>query len=143
MYMYLHFPWLKTSSFVASDRRLGIGAWTTWSLIGGYISSARGISTSLDVKSATSSVTIKLSTVSPYQTEIDIGVLCYRVEERSDVLGAINEFLDESVVLPPSDYSTGRTLDLLDVGEIRHLATRRRKAAKQASAGTKYACSMF
>ena len=59
--------------------------------------------------------------------------VCYRVEERSDVLGAINEFLDESVVLPPADYSTGRTLDLLDVGEIRGLATRRRKAAKQAS----------
>ena len=49
LYMYLHFPFLKTSSFVASDRRLGIGAWTTWSLIGGYISNARGISTSLDV----------------------------------------------------------------------------------------------
>ena len=81
-------------------------------------------------------MTIKLNPVSPYQTETDIGVLCYRVEERSDVLGAINEFLDESVVLPPSDYSTGRTLDLLDVGEIRHLATRRRKAAKQASAGS-------
>ena len=85
-----------------------------------------------------------MSTVSPYQTEIDIGVLCYyRVEERSDVLGAINEFLDESVVLPPSDYSTGRTLDLLDVGEIRHLATRRRKAAKQASAGTNQVCMQY
>ena len=29
--------------------------------------------------------------------------------------------------------STGRTLDLLDVGEIRNLATRRRKAVQQAS----------
>ena len=59
--------------------------------------------------------------------------VCYKVEERGDVLNAINEFLDESVVLPPGDYSTKRTLDLLDVDEINHLA-RRQKVARQKAA---------
>ena len=43
--------------------------------------------------------------------------VCYRVEERADVLTAINEFLDESVVLPPVDYRcvvrTTATFELL------------------------------
>ena len=30
--------------------------------------------------------------------------VCYKVEERKELLNAINDFLDESVVLPPGDW---------------------------------------
>jgi hypothetical protein len=54
--------------------------------------------------------------------------VCYKVSERQHVLNAINEFLDESVVLPPGDYSANRALELLNVDEITNIARRRRKA---------------
>ena len=41
--------------------------------------------------------------------------MCYKIEERKELLSAINAFLDESVVLPPGDWDSK---NLLSINEI-------------------------
>ena len=53
--------------------------------------------------------------------------VCYKVEERRELLSAINDFLDDSVVLPPGDWDSK---NLLSLGEIQELR-KRRKALKE------------
>ncbi len=48
--------------------------------------------------------------------------VCYRIEERKELLSAINDFLDESVVLPPGDWDSK---NLLSINEIQELRKRR------------------
>ena len=50
--------------------------------------------------------------------------MVYRIEERHELLHAINEFLDESVVLPPGDFHSN---NLLSIQEIHDMRKRRRK----------------
>ena len=54
--------------------------------------------------------------------------VCYKVEERRELLSAINEFLDESVVLPPGDWDSKNLLSIEEIQEMR----RRRKDRKAA-----------
>ena len=50
--------------------------------------------------------------------------VCYKVEERKELLNAINDFLDESVVLPPGDWESR---NLLSMSEMHELRNRKRK----------------
>ena len=53
--------------------------------------------------------------------------VCYKVEERKELLNAINDFLDESVVLPPGDWESR---NLLSMSEMHELRNRKRKLNK-------------
>ncbi len=54
--------------------------------------------------------------------------VCYGVDDRDDLLNAINDFLDESVVLPPGDFDRK---NLLSISEIQDM--RRRKKERLAA----------
>ncbi len=41
--------------------------------------------------------------------------MCYRIEERKELLSAINDFLDESVVLPPGDWDRKNLLSMSEI----------------------------
>ena len=43
----------------------------------------------------------------------------YRVERKQELLGAINEFLDDSVVLPPGDWDEKHILPINEIKEMR------------------------
>eukprot|EP00096_Caligus_rogercresseyi_P010281 TRINITY_DN3693_c0_g1_i3.p1 TRINITY_DN3693_c0_g1~~TRINITY_DN3693_c0_g1_i3.p1 ORF type:complete len:772 (-),score=126.01 TRINITY_DN3693_c0_g1_i3:63-2378(-) len=45
--------------------------------------------------------------------------VCYQVDDKREILSSINEFLDESVVLPPGDWDSKNLLSLQEVREIR------------------------
>ncbi len=45
--------------------------------------------------------------------------VCYRIEERRELLSAINDFLDESVVLPPGDWESKNLLSMSEIQELR------------------------
>ena len=45
--------------------------------------------------------------------------VCYRAEERRELLNAINDFLDESVVLPPGDWDSKNLLSMSEIDELR------------------------
>ena len=53
--------------------------------------------------------------------------VAYRVEEKSELLHAINEFLDDSVVLPPGDWDRKHILPINEIMEMRQ----RRKTRKE------------
>lgn len=57
--------------------------------------------------------------------------VCYRIEERRQLLSAINDFLDDSVVLPPGDWDSK---NLLSVSEIQEMRKRRKKKAEEDAA---------
>eukprot|EP00095_Tigriopus_kingsejongensis_P009937 maker-scaffold1000_size72005-snap-gene-0.9 protein:Tk09937 transcript:maker-scaffold1000_size72005-snap-gene-0.9-mRNA-1 annotation:"anion exchange" len=54
--------------------------------------------------------------------------VCYKIEERRELLSAINEFLDESVVLPPGDWDSN---NLLSINEIKEMRKRRQLRQKR------------
>ena len=54
--------------------------------------------------------------------------LAYRADSREDLLSAINEFLDDTVVLPPGEWDRSVLLPILI--EQSKAMTRRRKMAK-------------
>jgi hypothetical protein len=56
--------------------------------------------------------------------------VCYRIEERKELLSAINDFLDESVVLPPGDWDSR---NLLSISEIQELRRRRKERVRHRS----------
>ena len=49
--------------------------------------------------------------------------MCYAIEEREELLNSINNFLDQTVVLPPGDWDKK---DLLSMSEIRQLKEKKR-----------------
>jgi len=53
--------------------------------------------------------------------------VAYRVEEKQELLHAINEFLDDSVVLPPGDWDRKHILPINEIMEMRQ----RRKTRKE------------
>merc|ERR1712106_313779 len=55
-----------------------------------------------------------------------MGNVAYRVEEKQELLNAINEFLDDSVVLPPGDWDRKHILPINEIMEMRQ----RRKTRK-------------
>ena len=54
--------------------------------------------------------------------------VCYTVENKSEMLGAINDFLDESVVLPPGDWASKNLLSLQEIQDMRKKKKERREA---------------
>ena len=61
--------------------------------------------------------------------------VCYRIDDRKELLSAINDFLDESVVLPPGDWESKNLLSMSEIHELRH----RKKLQKDAVEKTKAA----
>ncbi len=58
--------------------------------------------------------------------------VCYRFEERREILSSINEFLDESVVLPPGDWNSNNLLSVQEIQEMRKRKTMRKLEAEGA-----------
>jgi len=60
--------------------------------------------------------------------------VAYRVEEKQELLHAINEFLDDSVVLPPGDWDRKHILPINEIMEMRQ-RRKTRKGLKDADGG--------
>ena len=45
--------------------------------------------------------------------------MCYEIEERQELLNAINNFLDETVVLPPGDWDKKNLLSMSEIQELK------------------------
>ena len=45
--------------------------------------------------------------------------MCYVIEERQELLNSINNFLDESVVLPPGDWDKKNLLSMSEIHELK------------------------
>lgn len=54
--------------------------------------------------------------------------VCYKVDDRRELLSAINDFLDESVVLPPGDWDSKNLLSISEIQDMR----KRKKSRKEA-----------
>ncbi|XP_040568533.1 band 3 anion transport protein isoform X2 [Lepeophtheirus salmonis] len=63
--------------------------------------------------------------------------MCYQVEEKREILSSINEFLDESVVLPPGDWDSKNLLSLQELREIRRKRKIRLEKIKEDTADVK------
>ena len=59
--------------------------------------------------------------------------ICYSFESKSDLLTVINNFLDESIVLPPGDWASKNLLNFQDLQEMKL----KKKAAKVLKPSTK------
>ena len=58
---------------------------------------------------------------------------CYKVEERRELLNSINDYLDESVVLPPGDWDSKNMLSMSEINDLR----KRKKAKPEKSIDAK------
>ena len=56
--------------------------------------------------------------------------MCYEIVERQELLNAINNFLDETVVLPPGDWDKKNLLSMSEIHELK-MKKRRRLAAME------------
>ena len=56
--------------------------------------------------------------------------VCYRIECRKELLNAINDFLDESVVLPPGDWEGKNLLSMNEIHDLRNRKKRRKKESE-------------
>ena len=72
----------------------------------------------------------KLSIISPplFQTFHDVA---YRADEREDLLGAINEFLDDSMVLPPGEWDKKTLMPIMDMARQKQLRKRKKKKEEE------------
>lgn len=61
--------------------------------------------------------------------------VAYRAESRGELLSAINEFLDESIVLPPGDWDQKTLLPIMDMARKRAKAKRRIKQKEEEKQG--------
>ncbi len=57
--------------------------------------------------------------------------VCYTVDSKDELLQAINDFLDESVVLPPGDWASKNLLSLQEIQEMRKRKKDRRDALEK------------
>eukprot|EP00094_Tigriopus_californicus_P004373 TCALIF_04214-PA protein Name:"Similar to SLC4A2 Anion exchange protein 2 (Cavia porcellus)" AED:0.09 eAED:0.09 QI:384/0.70/0.66/0.88/0.88/0.83/18/317/1415 len=60
--------------------------------------------------------------------------VCYKIDERRELLSAINDFLDESVVLPPGDWDSNNLLSINEIKEMRKRRQNRKKVLEMKSA---------
>ena len=74
-----------------------------------------------------SNIQVIMNNYAPLQHFHDIA---YRAISRNELLGAINEFLDESIVLPPGDWDQKTLLPIMDMAR-RKAKVRRRKREKE------------
>ena len=59
----------------------------------------------------------------------------YKAESRSEILHAINEFLNESIVLPPGDWDQKTLLPVMDMARKRAKIRRRKLKKKEEMEG--------
>ena len=57
--------------------------------------------------------------------------IAYRAESRSEILHAINEFLNESIVLPPGDWDQKTLLPVMDMARKRAKVRRKKQKKKE------------
>lgn len=60
--------------------------------------------------------------------------VCYKIDERRELLSAINDFLDESVVLPPGDWDSNNLLSINEIKEMRKRRQNRKKMLEMKTA---------
>ena len=58
--------------------------------------------------------------------------VAYRAEDQQDLLDAINEFLDESIVLPPGEWDKKTLLPIMDMARKKAQAKRKVKEQEEA-----------
>ena len=56
--------------------------------------------------------------------------VAYKAEGRQDLLDAINEFLDDSMVLPPGDWDRKTLLPVLEMAKKARLRKQKKKRAE-------------
>ena len=67
--------------------------------------------------------------------------VCYGIEGRKELLTAINDFLDSSVVLPPGDWDSKNLLSMDEINELRNRKRGRKSkdmSTSSVSEGTVY-----
>lgn len=63
--------------------------------------------------------------------------IAYKAESRSEILHAINEFLNESIVLPPGDWDQKTLLPVMDMARKRAKIRRKKQKKKEELEGKK------
>lgn len=58
--------------------------------------------------------------------------MAYKAEDRRAILDAINDFLDDSIVLPPGDWDKRTLLPIMSMAREKSKARRAVEAAKKA-----------
>ena len=58
----------------------------------------------------------------------------YQANDRSDLLDSINEFLDDSIVLPPGDWDKKTLLPIMDMAREKSQAKLKKKKEKEKEA---------
>jgi hypothetical protein len=61
--------------------------------------------------------------------------IAYKAISRDELLHAINEFLDESIVLPPGDWDQKTLLPIMDMARKKARAMRRKKHKEEEKIG--------
>jgi hypothetical protein len=61
--------------------------------------------------------------------------VAYKAESRGELLNAINEFLDESIVLPPGDWDQKTLLPIMDMARKRARVKRKQKHKEEEKQG--------
>lgn len=61
--------------------------------------------------------------------------VAYLADSRRDLLDAINDFLQDSIVLPPGEYNKKTLRSIMDMARKRQQTKHARKPAKESSAG--------
>ena len=57
--------------------------------------------------------------------------MCYAIEEKEDLLNAINDILDESLVLPPGDWESKNLLSMNEIREMKRKKRERKDAVEK------------
>ena len=52
---------------------------------------------------------------------------CYKIEGKRDLMSAMNDFLDESVVLPPGDWDSKNLISLSEIQGLRDAKKKQRE----------------
>ena len=57
--------------------------------------------------------------------------VCYEIEERQELLNAINNFLDETVVLPPGDWDRENQIGIKEILKLKEKKRQRLEAMEK------------
>lgn len=61
--------------------------------------------------------------------------VAYKADDKRDLLGAINEFLDESIVLPPGNWGRKTLLPIMDMARKKAKQRKKRRQKKEKEMG--------
>ena len=59
--------------------------------------------------------------------------VCYAVDTKDHMIDAINDFLDESIVLPPGDWASKNLLSMQEIQNMRKRKKERKEEIEQVS----------